>query len=81
LLQSAGPDAVGATLVFLYLREAEAECGTQLLLAHCKHLAAHPHTPADMLVDGVWGHLSRQTGTLDIPIQRVIFGRTVRESF
>src|SRR5262245_10439803 len=61
LLQPARPDAVRALLVFLYLLEAEAECGTQLLLAHCKHLAAHPHTPADMLVDGVRGHLSRQT--------------------
>src|SRR5262249_50783802 len=30
----------------------EAEGGTQLCLAHCKGLAAHPHPPADMLVDG-----------------------------
>ena len=48
-----GPHAVGAVLVFLHLLEGEAECGTKLLLAYCKHLAAHPHPPADMLVDGV----------------------------
>jgi hypothetical protein len=35
----ARPDAVGASLVFLHLLEGEAECSTQLLLAHCKHLA------------------------------------------
>jgi hypothetical protein len=53
LLQPARRDAGGAFLVFLHLLEGEAECGTQLLLAYCKHLAAHPHPPADMLVDGV----------------------------
>src|SRR5215813_3300452 len=41
LLQPAGPDAVGAFLVFLHLLEGEAKCGTQLFLAHCKHNAAH----------------------------------------
>jgi hypothetical protein len=41
LLQPARPDAVGASLVFLHLLEGEAECATQLLLAHSKHLAAH----------------------------------------
>jgi hypothetical protein len=29
------------------------------LLAHCKHLAAHSHPAADMLIGGVRGHLSR----------------------
>jgi hypothetical protein len=37
LLQPARPDPVGASLVFLHLLEGEAECGTQLFLAHCKH--------------------------------------------
>jgi len=60
LLQPARRDAGGASLVFLHLLEGEAECGTQLLLAHCKHLAAHPHPRADVLVDGIRGHLSRQ---------------------
>src|SRR6516164_5404564 len=57
LLQPAGPHAVGAVLVFLHLLEGEAECGTQLFLAHCKHLAAHAHAAADVLVDGVRGLL------------------------
>jgi len=30
-----------APSVFLHLLEGEAECGTQLLLAHCKHLEPH----------------------------------------
>src|SRR5262245_22596468 len=55
LLQPARPDAVGASLVFLHLLEGEAECGTQLFLAHRKHLAAHTHPAADVLVDGVRG--------------------------
>jgi hypothetical protein len=46
LLQSAGPDAVGAFLVFLHLLEGEAECGTQRLLAHCKHHAGLQATSA-----------------------------------
>jgi hypothetical protein len=53
LLQPAGPYAVGTLLVFLHLLEDEAECVTQLFLAHCKHKAAHPHPAADVLVDGV----------------------------
>jgi hypothetical protein len=60
LLQPARPDAAGALLVFLHLLEGEAECATQLFLAHSKHLAAHTHPAADILVDGVRGHLSRQ---------------------
>src|SRR5262249_14516930 len=53
LLQPAGPDAICAVLVFLHLLEGEAECGTQALLAHCKHLAAHAHAAANVLVGGV----------------------------
>src|SRR5262249_48530300 len=60
LLQSARPDAVGASLVFLHLLEGRPECATQLFLAHCKHPAAHTPRAADILVDGVRGHLSRQ---------------------
>ena len=52
-LQPAGPDAVRAFLVFLHLLEGEPERVTQLLLAHSKHKAAHPHPAADVLVDGV----------------------------
>jgi len=57
LLQSAGPDAVGAILVFLHLLEGEAERVSQLFLAHCHHLAAHPHPAANVLVGGVRGLL------------------------
>src|SRR5262249_49289635 len=53
LLQPAGPDAIGAFLLFLHLLEDEAECVTQLYLAHCKHHAAHAHPAADVLVDWV----------------------------
>src|SRR5262249_22299448 len=53
-------DTVGAFLVFLHLLEGEAECVTQLSLAHRKHHAAHPHPAADVLVGWVWGLLSRQ---------------------
>src|SRR5215469_13651889 len=58
LLQPAGPDAVGAFLVFLHLLEGEAEGIPQLFLAHCKHHAAHAHAAADMLVNGVRGLFS-----------------------
>jgi hypothetical protein len=60
LLQPAGPDAVGAFLIFLHLLEGEAERVTQLFLAHCKHHAAHAHPAANVLVGGVRGLLSRQ---------------------
>src|SRR5262249_17856100 len=53
LLQPARPHAVDALLVFLHLLEGEAESGSQLLLAHCKHKAAHAHPAADVLVDGI----------------------------
>src|SRR5262245_44971579 len=52
LLQPARPDAVGASLVFLHLLVGDAERIGQVLLAHCKHNAAHAHPAADMLVDG-----------------------------
>ena len=52
--------AAPAFLVFLHLLEGEAECGTQLFLAHCKHNAAHAHPGAEVLVGGVRGLLSRQ---------------------
>jgi hypothetical protein len=52
LLQPARSDAVGALLVFLHLLEGETEPIGQLLLAHCKHHAAHAHPTANMLVDG-----------------------------
>src|SRR6516165_4571305 len=54
------PRCVDAFLVFLQLLEGEAECGTQLFLAHCKRNAAHPHPAADVLVGGFRGLLSRQ---------------------
>jgi hypothetical protein len=57
LLQSAGPDAVGALLVFLHLLEGDAERIAQFRLAHCKHLAAHAHAAANVLVGGVRGPL------------------------
>ena len=57
LLQPAGPDAVGAFLVFLHLLEGNAERIAQFRLAHSKHLAAHPHPAADVLVGGVRGLL------------------------
>jgi len=53
LLQAARSDAVSALLVFLHLLEGEAERIAQFLLAHCKHQAAHAHSAADVLVDGV----------------------------
>src|SRR5262245_24914022 len=88
LLQPARPDAVGGSLVFLHLLEGEAKCATQLFLGHCKHLAAHPHPAADVLVDGIRNRHGRplakamsenrpNAGTSDIPIQRAIFGRKV----
>src|SRR5262245_4919791 len=49
LLQPARSDAVGALLVFLHLPEGETEAIGQLLLAHCKHHAAHAHPTA---IDG-----------------------------
>ena len=45
--------AAPAFLVFLHLLEGEAECGTQLFLAHCKHEAAYPHPAADVVVGEV----------------------------
>src|SRR5262245_47008399 len=71
----------------------DAECIGQVLLAHCKHNAAHAHAAADMLVDGAPGHkrtvmadplakaISKNrpdAGTFDIPIQRAIFGQGPR---
>jgi len=52
LLQPARPDAGGASLVFLHLLEGEAERIAQFRLAHCKHLAAHAHAAANVLVTG-----------------------------
>jgi len=75
LLQSARRDAVGASLVFLQLLEGKAECGTQLLLAHCKHLAAQAHAAANVLVDGVWGLLGRHGGPLAKAIEQKSFRR------
>src|SRR5262249_52278476 len=46
------PDAVHAPLVFLHLLERETERVPQLLLAHCEHLPPHPHSAADVLVNG-----------------------------
>src|SRR5262249_3592280 len=40
------------SLVFLHLLVGDAERIGQVLLAHCKHNAAHAHPAADMLVDG-----------------------------
>ena len=57
LLQPARSDAVGAVLVFLHLLEGESERIAQFRLAHCKHLAAHAHAAADVLVGGVRGLL------------------------
>jgi hypothetical protein len=53
LLQPARSNAVGALLVFLHLLEGEAERIAKLLLAHCKHQAAHAHPTADVLIDWV----------------------------
>src|SRR5262245_61051084 len=38
---------------FLHLLEREAERVPQLLLAHCEHLTPHPHSAANVLVNGV----------------------------
>src|SRR6516165_11693301 len=53
LLQPARSDAVSALLVFLHLLEGDAERIAELLLAHCKHQAAHAYPAADVLIDGV----------------------------
>src|SRR5262249_3838628 len=37
-------DAVGAFLAFLHLLVGDAQRFGQLLLAHCQHNAAHPHS-------------------------------------
>src|SRR6516225_6895093 len=60
LLQPARSDAIDAGLVFLHLLVGDAERISQLLLAHCQHLAAHAHPSADVLVGRVRGLLSRQ---------------------
>src|SRR5215813_8717206 len=56
LLQPARPDAIRAPLVFLYLLEGKAERVPKLLLAHCKHHAAHAYPAANVSIDGVKRH-------------------------
>jgi len=41
----------------LHLLERDAERIAQFRLTHCKHLAAHAHAAANVLVDGVRGPL------------------------
>src|SRR5262245_34799065 len=78
LLQSARPYAVRAFLVFLYLLEGKAECVAQLLLAHCKHHAAHAHPAANVSVDRVWGLLGGGHNNLPWRAANVPAGRPER---
>ncbi len=65
MLQAAGPDPIGAFLVFLHLLEREPERVAKLFLAHAEHHAPHTHPTADVTVDrvgyllGHWADLGR----------------------
>ena len=53
-MQSAGADAIGASLVFLDLLESQPDRLAELLLAQAEHVPAEPDSRADMDVDRVW---------------------------
>jgi hypothetical protein len=54
VLQAAGPDAVGAFFVFLYLLKRQAQSVSEALLAHSLRHTPHSYTIAHVPVDCMW---------------------------
>ena len=54
LVQTAGADSIGATLVFLYLLKGQAERLAELLLAQSEECPPQADATSDMDVDWIW---------------------------
>jgi hypothetical protein len=52
-MQTAGSDAVGASLVFLDLLEGQADRLSKLFLTHAKHVPAQSHAGTDVDIDRI----------------------------
>ena len=52
-MQTAGSDAIGASLVFLHLLKGQADRLPELFLAQAKHIPAQSHAGTDVDIDRV----------------------------